>query len=62
MNKHFWSFDKKFFDSTLLIDADNDITLTYKEADEISNRIAARLPSEKKLAFLFCKNDYKTLR
>lgn len=61
MKKFFWEFDKRFGDNILVTDADNDMSITYGEAGQISETIARKIPQHKHLSFLFCRNDYTTL-
>lgn len=61
MQNYFWQFDKSFDNNIILVDADNDIQLTYRESDLVCGSIAGCLPKEKSVVFLFCKNDYKSI-
>jgi long-chain acyl-CoA synthetase len=62
MKKSFWEDNPLYFQNTCLIDPLNDVMLSYKDvywqAESISEALKGDLT---KLAFLFCKNDYKTI-
>jgi long-chain acyl-CoA synthetase len=62
MIRNFWEPDEKLSENILLIDPANDnIQLTYGEAFRISDSISKAFTPGKKLAFLFCRNDYKSI-
>jgi long-chain acyl-CoA synthetase len=62
MNRNFWDYKEDYSDNIFLIDPENDVSLTYKKtyelADKVTNAIAG---GKKKLAFLFCRNDFITV-
>ncbi len=58
---NFWNFPDKYLNNLLLIDPDNKRQLTYLQVQELSDNAAEKIRSDKKLAFMFCRNDYITV-
>jgi long-chain acyl-CoA synthetase len=61
MSRLFWLFNPEFRNNTCLIDYHNKKVLSYEETDQLVNTVVPYISGEKKLAFLFCNNDYKSI-
>jgi long-chain acyl-CoA synthetase len=61
MKKKFWENEKSYYDNICLIDPLNEMVLTYREVCNLADEIAIELAGSKKLAFLYCRNDYMSV-